>query len=301
MLGQEKSESNIRLLEEAKRFFSKAYFAPISGVSIGIGDDFAITHKSVDLTKFDAIFPRVPRKLYNYSYQLMSMFPPERFMAISPVALLVAAERFFMLTVLKKRGVPVLNSKLARSPEAATRLLDELEFPTIIRVPGQKTGVVANKAGEAKTIIDALGSLDHPLLLEETVKDMISAFVAQPEVLASVRKSTKEKDIVFGSGEMKKHKMGLETRELALEAARAMNASVMRVDISLNGSPKVVNIELNPELMAASGVSDVNIPRMMMKSIHENYSKHTERPVLVKLFDDAKSVMRDVFKEKQLL
>lgn len=301
MLGQEKSESNIKLLEEAKKFFKKVYFAPISGVSIGLSDNFSITHKSVDLTKFDAVFPRVPRRLYNYSYQLLSMFPPERFMAIPPVALLIAAERFFLLTVLKKRGVPVLRGKLARSPEAASRLLEDAEFPVIIRVPRQKTGVVAKTANEAKTIIDALGSLDHPILLEETVKDMVSVFVAEPEVLAAVKKVTKEKDIVFGAGEIKKHKTDLETEDLALEVARAMNASVMRVDISLNGSPKVVNIELNPELIEASTVSDVNIPRMMMKTIHNNYNNHVEKPVLVKLFEDAKSVMRDVFKEKQLL
>jgi len=301
LLGEEKSESNIRLLEEAKSFFDKVYFAPISGVSIGMKDKFSIMHKSVDLTTFDAVFPRVPRRLYNYSYQLLSMFPPERFMAIPPVAFLIAAERFFLLTVLKKRGINVLNTKLARSPEAAYRLLDEVEFPVIIRVPGQKTGVVANKASEAKTIIGAISSLDHPVLLEEPVKNVASLYITEPEVLASVRKVSKEVDLIFGQGEMKKFKPDMETQDIALETARAMDSSVMRVDISLNGSPKVVNIELNPELTKPSGVSGVNIPRVIMKTVHENYKNHLEKPVLVKLFEDAKSVMRDVFNDKHLL
>ena len=89
IIGQEKSESNIRLIEEAKRYFDTVYFAPITGINIGLNDRFYINHKSSSLLDFDAILPRVPRKFYSYAYQLLSLFPQDKFMAIPPIAFLI--------------------------------------------------------------------------------------------------------------------------------------------------------------------------------------------------------------------
>jgi glutathione synthase/RimK-type ligase-like ATP-grasp enzyme len=301
IIGQEKSESNIKLLEEAKKYFERVYFAPITGINIGLNDSFYIKHKQSDLLNFDAIMPRVPRKFYSYAYQLLSLFPQDKFIAIPPISFLIAAERFFLLTVLRKRGIPVLGLKLARSPEAASRILEEVKFPIIIRPPGEKTGIIAEKPLEAKSFIDALGSLDKPVLVEEPIKDLVSVYIADPEVLAGVKKQTKEKDVVFGGGSMKKTKLDYDLKNLAIDTAKAMNVQIARIDISTHKDLKVANIELNPDLITPSRVTGVDIPQKMMETIHDTYSNHKKKPMLIKFFEDAKSVVRDVFKEKQLL
>ncbi len=301
IIGLEKSESNIKLIEEAKRVFGSVFFVPINEICIGLEKDFSIMYRNTNLLKFGAILPRVPRQYYSYAYQLLSLFPPETFMAIPPITFLLASERFFLLTILRKRNVNTLDLYLARSAKAACRILEEEKFPRVIRVPGGKTGVTVKSILEAKSVIDALGSLKQPILIEELVKGMVSLYVAEPEVIASVEKRTKEKDVVFAKGDLKGRKPTTELRELALEAARAIDAKVARIDISMGKAPKVVNVELNPGLIEPGRAAGANVPERVISHVHQSYKAHQEKPLLMKFFDDAKSVVRDVLKGKHML
>lgn len=301
IIGLEKSESNIKLIEEAKKAFESVFFVPINGISIGLEKDFSIAYRNTELLKFGAILPRVPKGYNSYAYQLLSFFPPETFMAIPPITFLLASERFFLLTILRKRKVNTLDLYLARSAKAACAILEQEKFPRVIRVPGEKTGVTVNSMTEAKSVIDALGSLNQPVLIEELVKEMVSLYVAEPEVVASVQKKTKEKDVIFAPGEYRKKKPSLEVKDLALEAARAIDAKVVRVDISLNKEPKVVNVELNPDLIAPGKAAGVNIPENVINYILQSYKVHKEKPMLMRFFEDAKSVVKDVLKGKHML
>lgn len=301
IIGQDKSESDIRLLEEAKKQFGSVFFVPIESIGIGLSEKFSISYRASDMQKFRAVMPRIPKPFLSYGYQLLSLFPQETYMVVKPISFLIASERFFMLTVLRKRGISTVNMHLARSAKAAERVIENARYPIIIRSPEKKTGVVVKNKKEARSVIDALVHLKHPILIEDVVKEMVSVYVADPEVLAAVKKKTKETDVVFSEGEMKSAKVSLDVEQLALDAASAVDAQVARIDISLNGNPKVVNVELNPPLIKASKVTGVDIPKRIMEVIHSNYTKHNERPVLIRFFEDAKSVVRDVLKTKQLL
>jgi len=299
ILGQDKTESNLRLLEEAKKKFGSVFFVPIKSIGVGLTTDFSITYRTSDLLKFNAILPRVPSSFYSYAYQLLSLFPADTFMPVPPIAFLLASERFFLLTVLRKRGIETLNLHLARSVKAASSILGNVEFPIVIRVPSQKTGVTVKSANEAKSIIEAFGSLEHPVLIEDRVKDVVSAYVAKPEVIAAVKKNTKEQDIIFAAGAYKSQKLSVEARQLALDAATAIDTQLVRVDMSLKDEPRVVNIELNPDLIGPGKVTKVNIPRKIIECMHDNYVQHAEKPMLMKFFEDAKSVVKDVLTKKQ--
>jgi len=298
ILGQEKAESDLRLLEEAKKRFDSVFFVPIKSIGVGLNADFSITYRTSNLLKFDAILPRIPRPLYSYAYQLLSLFPSKTFMPVPPIAFLLASERFFLLTVLRKRKIDTLQLHLARSVKASDSILDSLDFPVVLRVPTQKTGVTVKGRTEAKTIIEALGSLEQPVLIEEPVKDVVSVFVAKPGVIAAVKKNTKDQDIIFGKGDLKAQKLGIDARQFALDAANAIDTQIVRVDMTLRDEPKVVNIELSPNLIEPSRAAKVNIPQKIIESVHANYSVHMEKPLLMQFFEDAKSVVKDVLKEK---
>jgi glutathione synthase/RimK-type ligase-like ATP-grasp enzyme len=299
ILGHEKSGSNIKLLEESRKIFKSVFLVPISEVNVGLGKEFMISYRNSDLLRFDAILPRIPRIHYQFAYQLLSLFPRETFMPIQPISFLVAAERFFMLTVMRKRGVETLRLEMARSPAAAARVLNNVVFPVVIRLPGKKTGIPVASRTEAKSVTDALGSLDQTILIEEPVKEMVSVYVAHPQAIAAVRKKTKEKDAVFSEGALKKFRMEREICQLALDAAAALSAMTAKIDIALmEDRPVVANVELDPELLAASRVSGVNIPRRIVESVYESCREHADRPLLLKFFDDAQSVVREVMKNR---
>jgi len=301
IIGQEKVESNIKLLEEAKKIFDSVFFVPIDSIGIGLTDKFSITYRTTDLLKFPAVFARIPKMHCSYAYQLLSLFPQETYMPIKPISFLLADERFFLLTVLRKRGVETTNLMLAKSKKAAERLIEKNSYPLIIRVPEKKTGVIVESMTEAKSIVDALTSLHQPILIEDVVKDIVSVYVASSNIIASVRKKTKEKDIVFGKGEYKGTKIGLEAEHLALEAASAVEAQVARVDMSIEDEPRVVNISLNPDMIIPTKATGINIPEKIIGAVYDNFESHMKKPLLVKFFEDAQSVMKDVLKSKQLI
>lgn len=301
IIGKDKSEDNLKLLEESKNFFEKVFFATIDGIGIGFKDEFSITYKSLDLTKFDAILPRIPREYYSYAYQIFSLFPPEVYTPIKPIGYLISDERFFLLTVLRKRKIPTINLELSSSSAAAVKILKDQKFPTIIRVPDKTTGVIAESFSEAKSVVETLGSLKQPVLIEDPVKDMVSVYVSGDEILCSLKKNTKEKDVVFGKGDWKKTSVNRDVEILALDTISALDSRLGRIDITLNGSPKVVNVDLNPNLTLPSKLSGKDLPHMVVNFIFEDFKRHREKPMLVKFFDDAKSVVKDVLKSKTLI
>jgi glutathione synthase/RimK-type ligase-like ATP-grasp enzyme len=302
IIGQKKSESNLRLLEEAKKRFGSVFFVPIEGIGIGLGEKFSITYRTSDMQKFRAIFPRVPSIYRSYAYQLLSLFSQHTFMPIKPISFLLTGERFFMLTVLRKREIPTIRMNLARSERAAYRIIGISCYPSIIRSPDKSTGITVKNRAEAKNVVDALIGINQPVLVEEVVKEMVSVYVADPDVLAAVRKKTKETDLVFSRGELKGHKLDLGVEQLAIDTARALDTQLARVDISTGGEePTVANVELCPELVEPSGVTGVDLPSRIMDSFKANYEAHQQRPIIMKFFEDAKSVVKDVLRTKQLL
>jgi glutathione synthase/RimK-type ligase-like ATP-grasp enzyme len=300
IIGTTKSQTNINLLNEAKKVFDSVLFVPIESIGVGLSDEFSINYRVTDLLRFKAVLPRVPRRISSYAYQLLSLFPEGTYMPIRPISFLLAEERFFLLTVLRKRNISTINLQMTKGPRAAAKMLEEARFPLVIRIPDKKTGVVVKNITEAKGVIDALGSLNQSVLIEDLVKNVVSVYVAEPDIIASVKKKTKEKDVVFASGELKKHNIDFKTKQLAIDAARAIDAQVVKIDIAQNGEPKVVNVELNPDLEAASKAVGKNLAEMVIKSIKDNYVAHQEKPMIMKFFDDAKSVVKDVLKTKQL-
>ena len=301
IIGQEKSESSLKLLEEAKKRFDTVFFVPINAIGIGLKDKFSISYRATDLLKFKAIFPRIPREYCSYAYQLLSLFPPDTYMPIKPISFLLADERFFLLTVLRKRGINTINLHMTRSSEAASRIIEQLQYPLVVRTSEKKTGVVVNNKTEAKSITGALASLNRPILIEDLVDNLISVYVARNEVIGSVKKKTKEKDIVFSKGEFKSQKINLETKQLALDAVTAIDAQVARVDLTIAKEPEVVDIDLNPGLIYPSTVLAANLPEKLMEAVHAGYESHKQKPLLMKFFEDAKSVVKDVLGTKQLL
>ncbi len=301
IIGQEKSETNIRILEEAKKAFGSVLFVPVEGIGIGLTDRFSITYRATDLFRFKAVLPRASRRYYSYLYQLLSLFPGETYMPIKPISFLLSEERFFLLTVLRKRGVDTLNLHMYSSTKAAEKLAEESRYPLMIRTPDKKTGVLVKNEKEAKSVMDALTHLQKHILVEDVVKDIVSLYVADPYILAAAKKKTKETDVVFGKGELKNFKPSIEIEQMALDAARAIDTQIARVDISLSDSPKVVNIELNPDLVTPSRATGVNIPERVIKAITENYESHKKKPLLMKFFEDARSVVKDVLGSKQLI
>ncbi|MBL7206351.1 MAG: hypothetical protein ISS36_01990 [Candidatus Aenigmarchaeota archaeon] len=301
ILGHEKTETNLRLMEEAKKHFDKVFYVPIDSIAIGLSDKFSISYRTTELLKFDAILPRISKKLSSYGYQLLSLFPEDKFMPIRPISFLLSTERFFLLTVLRKRGIPTINLHLTKTPKAASAVLEKSKFPVILRTGEKKTGIFVENKQEAVNVIDALGTFKKSILIEEVVKDMVSVYVAEPDIIAAVKKKTKQKDVLFAKGDIKKTKLRAEVEQLALDAAKAVDTQMARIDISLNGSPKVIDIKLNPELIKASKVTGVDLPKKIIESVHNNYQAHKEKPMLVKFFEDAKSVVKDVLKSKQML
>ena len=303
IVGGKKTESNLRLLEEGKKLFDSVLFVPISGIRIGLEGNFSIKYRTTDLLKFDCVLPRIPHRLYSYGYQLLSLLPKRTFVPIRPISFLIAEERFFLLSMLRKREMPTIDIYLTRSSHAAYGTLQEINFPVIIRTPNKKTGMVVKNISEARSVIDAMASLKEPMLLEDVINEFVSVYVSQPDVIGCVKKVTKEKDMLIYKGQLHKYEIDSDVEKLALDVADTIESHLARVDISLEPKPKVVNVDLNPSLVKASEALGVNLAKKAMENIHNNYKENEvkQKPLIVEFIRDAKSVVRDLTSKKSLI
>jgi glutathione synthase/RimK-type ligase-like ATP-grasp enzyme len=299
IIGGKKTASNLMLLEEGKKIFKSVLFVPINGIRIGLEKEFSIKYRTTDLLKFGCILPRVPHKLYSYGYQLLSLFPKKTFIAIKPISFLISEERFFLLSMLRKKQIPTIGIHLSRSSKVASNILKETSFPVIIRTPNKKTGMVARNFSEAKSIMDAIESLKEPIIIEDVIRDFVSVYVSYPDVVAAFRKIAKEGDLMLSKGVIEKCDISTEIEKLILDALDVIEASVARVDITTDPEPRIVNIELNPSIKKATDVSGINIAKRIMENVYKNYQEHSikQKPIVMEFIEDAKSVVKDLTKK----
>jgi len=278
------------------------FLVPINGIRLTLGKEFMIHYRTTNLMKFDAVLTRIPKEFYTFAYQLLSLFPPDTYMPIKPISFLVTEERFFMMSVLRKRNIPTIDINLARSSKAIQFILENANYPLLLRVPGNDIGVVVETQKEAKSIVETIESLKSPVIVEEIIKDLVSLYVVGNEVVVAVRKKSEEKDLVFGKGKIKKEgNIDAEVKYIATDTANAIDTQIARIDITTIPQPRVVNIELNPALIDVSKVCKVDIAKRIIDTIYTGYLKNKEKPLLVKFFEDAKSVVKEVLKNSKIL
>ncbi len=269
LTGRKKRKTDLKLLKEGRNYFNKVLLVPFSNLSISLDGGFSVMYRKKDLLEYDAIICRL-RGGFNPAYTIVKNFPG--YSPSKAISFLLTSDRFLMFNHLSNQNIPVPKACMLNSSKPMTNLLSDFKFPISIKVNTKERGIMfADNMDEAKTMIDTLTSLNQLIYVEEHyTKDLIEAYVIGSEVVASVRRKSKNReDMLYGRGKMKRVKLSKDLEDLAVSAADAVQTEFARVDLMENPQ-RVIGMELTPYMTRATEKTGKNIHSALVSYVEQS-------------------------------
>jgi len=286
------SVSSKRISDSMRKYFDEVDDYDIRKVELRIGKgDPEFLYDGVPVKKeYDCVYLKTSFRYALVQKALASYFDGKSYMPIHEESFTIVNDKIFTHISLEKAGIPTPETYITPTVDAAKKLLEGINFPIILKIPGGTHGkgvMFAESIATAKSILDTLEGLKQSVLVQEYIETDgtdIRAFVVGNEVVAAMmRKSDGEdkRSNLHAGGTSEVINLDAKTTRIAVQAAKALNAEICGVDIlnSVKG-PLVLEGNLSPGLqgiMKATGkdISD-DIAKFLFKRTNEFKNKNKE-------------------------
>lgn len=221
-----------------------------------------VSYKGVDLTKFDAIIPRIASHMTRYGTAIVRQLEMQGvYSASSSIAISRSRDKLRSLQLLAKAGVGIPKTVVSRNTTDIDDLLERLDgTPVIIKLARGTHGngvVLAETKKAAKSVLQAFYLTNDDgtnILLQEFVKESagtdIRAFVVGSRVVASMKRQSLDDDFrsnLHKGGEGTVIKLTEEERKMAIKAAKAMGLNIAGVDMMRSErGPLILEVNASP-------------------------------------------------------
>ena len=221
-----------------------------------------VSYKGEDLSKFDAIIPRIASYMTRYGTAIVRQLEMQGVYTISSsIAINRSRDKLRSMQLLAKAGVGVPKTVFSRNSADIDDLIDKLGgTPVIIKLARGTHGngvVLAETKKAAKSVLLAFYLTNEDgtnILLQEFVKESagtdIRAFVVGGRVVASMKRQSLDDDFrsnLHKGGEGTVIKLTEEERKMAIKAARAMGLNVAGVDMMRSErGPLILEVNASP-------------------------------------------------------
>ncbi len=221
-----------------------------------------VSYKGEDLSKFDAIIPRIASYMTRYGTAIVRQLEMQGVYTISSsIAINRSRDKLRSMQLLAKAGVGVPKTVFSRNSADIDDLIDKLGgTPVIIKLARGTHGngvVLAETKKAAKSVLQAFYLTNEDgtnILLQEFVKESagtdIRAFVVGGRVVASMKRQSLDDDFrsnLHKGGEGTVIKLTEEERKMAIKAARAMGLNVAGVDMMRSErGPLILEVNASP-------------------------------------------------------
>jgi ribosomal protein S6--L-glutamate ligase len=221
-----------------------------------------VSYKGEDLTKFDAIIPRIAANMTRYGTAIVRQLEMQGVYTVSSsIAINRSRDKLRSSQLLAKAGVGIPKTVFSRNSTDIDDLIDKLGgTPVIIKLARGTHGngvVLAETKKAAKSVLQAFYLTNDDgtnVLLQEFVKESagtdIRAFVVGGRVVASMKRQSLDDDFrsnLHKGGEGTKIKLTEEERKMAIKAARAMGLNIAGVDMMRSErGPLILEVNASP-------------------------------------------------------
>jgi ribosomal protein S6--L-glutamate ligase len=271
---KQRSDCELWILEEGKKVFDKFFYVPMTSVII---DGDKIVYKGTDLSKLDFVIPRIPRTYAWFGYNILKLLDGKVYMPIDPLSVIVSHNKFLTLLALKEAGLPVPDTFMASSRQTVEGLLDDMEYPVVMKLLYGSLGkgvMFADSKQSAMSFMDALERFKEPIFLEEYIPNPgedIRVFVLGGEVLGAERRIAKgdERRTNIGIGGIgKPAKIDIKTEDLSIKAANALGMDITGIDV-IKGpkGPIFIEANVNVHFEGLTKVLGINVAREIVKFV----------------------------------
>ncbi len=221
-----------------------------------------VSYKGEDLSKFDAIIPRIAANMTRYGTAIVRQLEMQGVYTVSSsIAINRSRDKLRSSQLLAKAGVGIPKTVFSRNSTDIDDLIEKLGgTPVIIKLARGTHGngvVLAESKKAAKSVLQAFYLTNDDgtnVLLQEFVKESagtdIRAFVVGSRVVASMKRQSLDDDFrsnLHKGGEGTIVKLTEEERKMAIKAARAMGLNIAGVDMMRSDrGPLILEVNASP-------------------------------------------------------
>ena len=196
-------------------------------------------------------------------------------------AILIAGDKIFTLSALKKAGIPFPESVVAFNSEAAEKAGELLGYPVVDKPPIGSWGrlvTLVKDSQSLRSIIEHRELYQSQLIKTHLIQKYISSgsrdlriLVLGEEVLGGIRRVAAEKDWrsnVARGGRAELIKVDKDLETISLKAAEVIGGEFIAIDLFEEDGQYLVN-EVNgvPEFKGFMKVTGVNVPKKLAEYV----------------------------------
>jgi ribosomal protein S6--L-glutamate ligase len=255
-------------------------------------DKPTVSYRGEDLTKFDAIIPRIAANMTRYGTAIVRQLEMQGVYTVSSsIAINRSRDKLRSLQLLARSGVGIPKTIVSRNSTDIDDLIDKVGgTPVIIKLARGTHGngvVLAESKKAAQSVLQAFYLTNEDgtnVLLQEFVKESagtdIRVFVVGGRVVASMKRQSLDDDFrsnLHKGGEGTVVKLTEQESKMAVKAAKAMGLNVAGVDLMRSArGPLVLEVNSSPGF-GIEKVTGRNVAGPIIEYIEQNAKRGSKK------------------------
>ena len=295
------SKSSVMTAEAMQKYFDQADMVQLKNIEVKLGKDSGIFYEGKLLEDYDCVYLKGSFRYANLLCSIAAMLEGKvKYMPLPTNTFTTVHNKLLTHLTLQQHNIPMPRTYISPTTESAKDLLKQVNYPIVMKFPEgtQGKGVMfADSLSSAASLLDALGVLKKPVIIQEYVETGgtdIRALVVGEKVVAAMRRKAQTEDKranIHAGGKGEAVQLSREIINIALDTAKALKADICGIDI-LEGplGPLVIEANISPGLQGLSQVSTIDIADEIAKFLH----RKTEEIVIKDKKDATQEVMKEL-------
>jgi ribosomal protein S6--L-glutamate ligase len=300
--------------ERMQNYFSEVDELDLKKIKIKLGKESSIFYEDEPLKNYDCIYAKGSFKYAIMLRALTTMLAGKCYMPLKASAFTVGHNKILTQLKLQSSFIPTPATYMAPSIISAKSVLDEMNFPIIMKFPEgtQGKGVMfAESYAAASSMLDAFASLNQPVLIQdyiETGSTDTRVIVVGDKVAASMQRKAvmgEKRANIHTGGSGEPVILDAQTKKIAIKTAKAMNCAICAVDI-LEGAkgPYVIEINLSPGLQGITKATKIDVAEKIAKYLFEqtkNFKNENQANGANDVFKDLGINLEDSIQSQEII
>jgi ribosomal protein S6--L-glutamate ligase len=264
------SQSSIMTAEAMRKYFEQVDELQLMNIEVSLGKEGELLYDGEPLEEYDCVYVKGSFRYANLLRSIASLLKGKvPYMPLPADCYTTVHNKLLTHLALEQHHIPMPKTYISSSNETAKDVLKKVNYPIVMKFPEgtQGKGVMfADSSSSAASLLDALGALNQPFIIQEYVEtggSDIRALVVGEKVVAAMQRKSQTEDKranIHAGGKGEKIDLSRQAMNLALDTAKALGADICGVDI-LEGptGPLVIEANVSPGLQGIQKVSTINI------------------------------------------
>ncbi len=295
------SKSSLMTAEAMEKYFTTVDMINLKEVEVSLGKDAGVLYQGRPFPQYDCVYVKGSFRYANLLRSITSMLDKKvAYLPLPSDSFTIVHNKLLTHLELERHNIPMPRTYIGPSIESAKKLLKTMNYPIIMKFPEgtQGKGVLfGDSYSSASSMLDALGALNQPFIIQEYVESGgsdLRVIVIGDKAIAAMRRtaSSEEKRAnLHAGGKAEPVLINREVANLAIRTAKALNSDVCGVDI-LEGpfGPVVIEANISPGLQGITAATTVDVPMEIAK----HFAQMTQQILLEKNKIQGRSLMNEL-------